>query len=71
MVVSPLEEYKTFSQALAPDMPDEDRVKSFNLIDAGGNGEISRDEFLNAAFEYLHRFEDNELSKVFYGPLVA
>jgi Ca2+-binding EF-hand superfamily protein len=65
-----LEEYKTYLQALAPDISDEDKVKSFNLIDVNHDGEISREEFLNASFEYFHGFEENELSKVFFGPLV-
>lgn len=65
-----LEEYKIYFQAIAPDITDEDKVKSFNLIDVNHDGEISRQEFLQASFEYFHGFEENELSKVFFGPLL-
>ena len=66
-----LEEYKTYTQALTPDLSDEYRVKSFKLIDADGDGKITRQEFLEAAFEYLHKFEENEISEALYGPLVS
>jgi Ca2+-binding EF-hand superfamily protein len=65
-----LEEYKTYTRVLAPDLSDEDKVKCFNLIDADQDGKISRAEFLEVAFGYLHKFEENEFSELFYGPLV-
>lgn len=65
-----LDEYKTYTQVLALDLSDEDKGKSFNLIDTNQDGQISREEFLKAAFEYLCNFEENEFSNVFYGPLV-
>ena len=66
-----LEEYKVYAKALTPKLSDEDQVKSFNLIDADKNGEISREEFLDAAYVYLHTFEENEITEIFYGPLVS
>ncbi len=65
-----LDEYNLYLQALAPDISEEDRVKSFNLIDVNHDHEISRDEFLDASFEYFHGIEENELSKIFMGPLL-
>ena len=44
-----LEEYKNYTKVLIPELSDEYKVKSFNLIDADHNGEISREEFLDAA----------------------
>ena len=67
----PFEEYKVYAKTIAPDLTDEDKVKSFNLIDANKDGEISREEFLDAAYEYFYSFEENELTEAFYGPLVA
>ena len=65
-----LEEFRIYSQVIAPDTPVDDVAKSFNLIDVNRNGEISREEFLEASMEYLHGFEENELSEVFFGPLL-
>lgn len=65
-----LEEFKIWYQMLGVHISDEDKVKSFNLINVNKDGEISRQEFLDASFEYLHGFEDNELSKILYGPLL-
>jgi Ca2+-binding EF-hand superfamily protein len=66
-----LEEYKTYTKALAPELSDEYKVESFNLIDADHNGEISREEFLDAAYDFYYAFEENEMTDVFFGPLVA
>jgi Ca2+-binding EF-hand superfamily protein len=56
---------------LAPDTSDADKVLSFNLIDVNHDGKLSREEFLEATFEYLHGVQETELSKVFYGPLLS
>jgi Ca2+-binding EF-hand superfamily protein len=66
-----LEEYKTYTKALAPELSDEYKVKSFNLIDADHNSEISRKEFLDAAYDFYYTNEENEMAHVFYGPLIA
>ena len=65
------EEYKVYANTIAPDLTDEDKVKSFNLIDANKDGEISREEFLDAGYEYFYSFEENEMTEAFYEPLVA
>ena len=64
-----MEEFKIYFHVLAPNLLDADKEKSFKLIDVDKNGEISREEFLQASFEYLHGVKENELSQVFYGPL--
>jgi Ca2+-binding EF-hand superfamily protein len=39
---------------------------SFNVIDSNKNGEISREEFIAAAFDFMHGFEETELLLLYY-----
>ena len=48
----------------------EESKKSFDIIDADKNGEISYKEFMNAADDFYRGTEETELSKAFFGPLV-
>jgi hypothetical protein len=41
------------------------------VIDSNKNGEISREEFIAAAFDFIHGFEETEISKVFFGRLLS
>ena len=38
-------------------------IHSFNTIDEDENGEISRDEFIAAAFDFFFGYERTEISK--------
>ena len=65
-----MEEFKTHFKELVPVLSEADIEKAFKLIDVDKNGETSREEFLEASFEYLHGVKETELSHVLYGPLV-
>ena len=43
---------------------------SFNVIDSDGNGMISREEFLAAAFDFMFGLEETEVSNAFLGHLL-
>ena len=49
---------------------EEEIIHSFSTIDANKDGEISREEFLAAAEDFLLGVEETELSKVFFGKLL-
>jgi hypothetical protein len=59
-------------QVLARNKKINDIVHSFDAIDTNKNGpgEISREEFLAAAQDFLLGVEETELSKAFLGPLL-
>lgn len=61
-------EFAVFFMALG--LTKEESKKSFDVIDADKNGEISYDEFIDAAEDFLRGTEETELSKAFFGPLV-
>ena len=67
--ISP-EEFKIYFQVVAPDISEAEITYSFNTIDKNKNGEISREEFLNAAFDFMFGLEETEMSKVFFGRLL-
>ncbi len=48
----------------------EESKRSFDIIDADKNGEISYEEFMKAAEDFYRGTEETELSKAFFGPLV-
>jgi Ca2+-binding EF-hand superfamily protein len=65
------EEFKWYFQTLAPDLSEADVTHSFDVIDSDKNGEISREEFFAAAFDFYYGVEETEISKVFFGPLMS
>ena len=65
-----LDEFKIYFQIIAPDISDAEMIHSFNTIDEDKNGEISRDEFIVAASEFFFGYEETEISKAFFGPLL-
>jgi hypothetical protein len=65
-----LDEFKVYFQIIAPDISEDEMKHSFNVIDSNKNGEISREEFIAAAFDFIHGFEETEISKVFFGRLL-
>ena len=65
-----VKELKVYFQVIAPDMSQKEIVHSFNTIDTDKNGEISREEFMAAAEDFLHGVEETELSEVFFGKLL-
>ncbi|CAB3988635.1 sarcoplasmic calcium-binding [Paramuricea clavata] len=65
-----LDEFKVYFQIVAPDISEDEMKHSFNVIDSNKNGKISREEFIAAAFDFIHGFEETEISKVFFGRLL-
>ncbi|CAB3994224.1 Sarcoplasmic calcium-binding [Paramuricea clavata] len=65
-----LDEFKVYFQIIAPDISQDEMKHSFNVIDSNKSGEISREEFIAAAFDFIHGFEETEISKVFFGRLL-
>lgn len=65
-----LSEYSVYFKVVAPMVTENDIKKSFNIIDKTKNGLISREEFLEAAYDFFYGLEETELSKSFFGPLV-
>ena len=65
-----LSEYSIYFKVVAPLVTEEDIKKSFTTIDKDKNGFISREEFLEAAYDFFYGLEETELSKAFFGPLV-
>ena len=63
-------ELKIYFQMKAPGLSEKEVVHSFNTIDANKNGEISREEFMAAAEDFLFGVEETELSEVFFGKLL-
>ena len=66
-----LSEFKVYLNIIAPGMEEDKIVHSFDTIDTDKNGEISREEFLAAANDFIQGVEETEVSKVFFGPLLA
>ncbi|CAB3983970.1 sarcoplasmic calcium-binding [Paramuricea clavata] len=66
-----LEEFKVYFRIIAPDLSDADVTHTFNMIDSDRNGEISREEFMAAGFDFVYGVEETEISKVFFGPLMS
>ena len=54
---------------IGPDISEAEMTLAFNTIDTSKNGEISREEFIAAAFDFIHGLEETEISKVFFGHL--
>ena len=65
-----VEEYKIYFNAFCPGVPEQDVLASFNAIDVSKNDEISREEFLAGARDFMLGLEPTELSEVYLGPLL-
>ena len=65
-----LDEFKIYLQIIAPDISDAEIIHSFNKIDEDKNGEISRDEFIAAAFDFFFGYEETEISNACFGHLL-
>lgn len=59
-----------YNNIMAVDLSREESKRSFDIIDADKNGEISYEEFMKAAEDFYRGTEETELSKAFFGPLV-
>ena len=64
-----LQEYKVYFHILGHDISDEEITQSFNAIDSNKDEKISREEFLEAAFDYFINVDESEVAKVFLGHL--
>ncbi|CAB3994219.1 sarcoplasmic calcium-binding [Paramuricea clavata] len=65
-----LDEFKVYFQIIAPDISEDEMKHSFNVIGTNEDDKISRGEFIAAAFDFIHGFEETEISKVFFGRLL-
>ena len=65
-----VQEFKVYLKVIAPDISEEEMTHSFNVIDSDGNGIISREEFLAAAFDFMFGLEETEVSNAFLGHLL-
>lgn len=59
-----------FFKILAPDIKEEDVKRSFRVLDANNDGEISRDEFLTAAFDFMCGMKETEVANSLFGQLL-
>ena len=64
-----LEEYKVYYCILGHDISDEEMTESFNAIDSNNDERISREEFLEAAFDFFFGVNQSKISTVFLGHL--
>ena len=62
-----MEEFKVYLNLIAPGVSEDKIAHSFDTINTNRNGEISREEFLAAAQDFLIRVNETELSEnMFY-----
>ena len=66
-----LDEFKVYFHIVGPDISEAEMTHAFNTIDTNKNGEISREEFIAAAFDFILGLEETEISKVFFGHLLS
>ena len=59
-----------YYQIKAPETSDAAIIHTFNIIDSNKDGKISRQEFLNAAEDFMFGVEETEISKAFVGKLL-
>ena len=52
------------------DIKVEDARRSFNILDTDNDGEISREEFLTAAFDFMCGMKETEIANSLFGPLL-
>ena len=67
-VILSVDEFAVYYMAIG--LSREESKRLFDIIDADKNGEISYEEFMNAADDFYRGTEKTELSKAFFGPLV-
>ena len=65
-----LDEFKVYFHIMAPSVDEADIIHSFNIIDGDRNGEITRKEFINAAIDFFHGFEETSIYSAFFGRLL-
>ena len=66
-----LQEYKVYFYILGHDISDEEITRSFNAIDSNSDERISREEFLEAAYDFFLGVNQSEIANVFLGHLEA
>ena len=64
-----LQEFKVYYRILGHDISDEEMTESFNAIDSNSDERISREEFLEAAFDFFFGVDQSKISNVFLGHL--
>ncbi|XP_028394869.1 luciferin-binding protein-like [Dendronephthya gigantea] len=64
-----LQEYKMYFYVLGHDISDEEIVKSFNTLDSNKDERISRQDFLDAAFDFFFNVDESEVANAFLGHL--
>ena len=62
-----LDEFKVYFHVIAPELSELEITHLFNSIDVDRNAEISHEEFLSAAEDFLSGVENTEVSKLFFG----
>ena len=62
-------EFKVYFHIMAPNVSEAEVIKTFNQIDENQNGEITREEFLKAAIDFYHGFEETSVYSAFFGRL--
>ncbi|XP_065090345.1 sarcoplasmic calcium-binding protein-like [Ochlerotatus camptorhynchus] len=63
-----LKEFKLFFRCLG--LTDEDAAVSFAVIDKNGDGQVTLDEFLKLGRDFLLTEREENVSRLFWGPLV-
>ena len=65
-----LDEFKVYFHIMAPSVDETDVIESFNTIDRDKSGEITREEFIKAAIDFFHGFEESSIYSAFFGRLL-
>ena len=65
-----LEEFKVWFYVIAPELSESIRIKAFKAVDVDSNGEISCEEFLAAAEDYVSSVNETNVSEVLFGRLI-
>ena len=66
-----LQEYKVYFHILGHDISDEEITQSFDAIDGNNDERISREEFLEAAYDFFLGVNQSKIANVFLGHLEA
>ncbi len=65
-----VKEFSIYLNVVAPDITEKEVRDAFDVIDEDKNGEISREEFLEAAKDFFFGVEETKVSRVFWGKLL-